>query len=242
MTDPPLIPAPLYGLRTWGLAADEDGEALSASCKDARWPDGGAWLQATCDGPGRHAAPHADCTCGVHAWHPRRASARRVLGSRFEVPGIVEVAGAIELQDDGFRAERARPFALIVTPGRNAARTRRLARRYAAQVAEVADADGLLAWCAERGLGLDPATVDQLLGPEYAGDRARERRRVRRRNVARVSAVVAIGAALLGFGAVFASGPPSQHGVYGRTGWVVCPKPSPAEQQAGRPAPVPPNC
>jgi hypothetical protein len=242
VTDAPLIPAPLYGLRTWRVAADEHGEALSASCKDTPWPDGGAWLEATCDGPGGHAAPDADCTCGVYAWHPSRASARRVLASRFELPGIVEAIGAIELQDDGFRAQRARPFALVVTPGRNAARTRRLARRYDAQVAEVDDADGLLAWCRQRGLGLDPPTVEQLLGPEYAARRALEHRRVRRRNLVRVGVVAAIGTALLGLGAVFASGPSSPHGVYGRTGWVVCPQPSEADREAGLPAPVPPNC
>jgi hypothetical protein len=242
VTDAPLLPAPLYGLRTWRVAADEHGEALSASCKDTRWPDGGAWLEATCDAPGRHAAPHADCACGIYAWHPSRASARRVLASRFELPGIVEAIGAIELQDDGFRAQRARPFALVVTPGRNAARARRLARRYAAQVAEVDDADGLLAWCEQRGLGLDPPTVEQLLGPGYAARRALEQRRVRRRNLVRVGAVAAIGTAVLALGAAFASGPSSPHGVYGRTGWVVCPQPSEADRAAGLPAPVPPNC
>ena len=242
MTDAPLIPAPLYGLRTWRPAADEDGEALAASCQDTRWPDGGAWLEATCEGPGGHAAPDAGCRCGVHAWHPSRASARRVLGSRFELPGIVEATGAIELQDDGFRAQRARPFALVVTPGRNAARARRLARRYHAEVAEVDDADGLLAWCRERGLGLDSATVEELLGPEYAARRTLDRRRVRRRNLVRVGVVAAIGTALVGFGAAFAGGPPSPHGVYGRTGWVVCPQQSAADREAGRPAPVPPDC
>jgi beta-phosphoglucomutase-like phosphatase (HAD superfamily) len=158
------------------------------------------------------------------------------------VPGIVEATGAIELQDDGFRAERARPFALVVTPGRNAARARRLARRYHAEIAEVDDAQGLLAWCEERGLGLGPATVEHLLGPEHAARSARQRRRARRRTLARVACVAAVAAAVLGFGAAFATGPPSAHGVYGRTGWVTCPQPSAADVQAGRPAPVPPDC
>jgi hypothetical protein len=242
VTDTPLIPAPLYGLRTWRPAADEEGEALTASCNPTRWPDDGEWLQATCDGPGDHAAPDPGCSCGVHAWHPRRAAARRVLGSRFEVPGVVEAAGAIELQDDGFRAERARPYAIVVTPGSNAARARRLARRYDAQLAEVDGPDGLVAWCRERGLGLDEPTLARLLGPDYAGRRARERRRHRRRALAGVAAVAAIGGGLIGFGAAFVSGPPSPHGVYGRTGWVKCPEPSPADVQKGAPVPVPPDC
>ena len=164
-----------------------------------------------------------------------------MLGSRFELPGIVQATGVIELQDDGFRAQRARPFALVVTPGRNAARARRLADRYAAQLVEVDGADDLVAWCRQRGLGLDPATVDGLLGPEYAGRRAAERRRGRRRAAARVGAVALVGAAALGLGGAFASGP-SSHGVYGRTGWVKCPEPSAADRQAHRPAPVPPDC
>jgi hypothetical protein len=32
-----------------------------------------------------------------------------VLASRFELPGIIEADGAVEVHADGFRAERARP-------------------------------------------------------------------------------------------------------------------------------------
>lgn len=242
MNDAPLIADALYGLRTWRLAADARGECLRASCQPTRWPADGSWLHAACGGPGGHAAPDPGCACGVHAWHPRRASARRVLASRFEVPGIVEAAGAIELQDDGFRAERARPYAFILTPGRNAKLTSRLARRYGAEVVEVAGPDALLAWCRDRGLGLGEQTVDQLLGPELAGQRRRARRRSRRRDVLGVASAVALGAALLGGGHLFATGPPSKHGIYGRTGWVVCPKPGVAAV-ADRPAtPAKPPC
>jgi hypothetical protein len=242
----PLIPAPLYGLRTWRLAADADGEALTASCMTTRWPDGGAWLHATCGGSGDHQAPHADCLCGIHAWHPRRWSARRILASRFEVPGVVEATGAIELQDDGFRAERARPYALVVTPGGNAARAARLARRYGARLVEVTNADGLLAWCAERGLGLSEPTVDDLLGPDYVGRRRADRRRQRRRALARVGTIAAIGAAGVGIGAAFATGP-SNHGIYGRTGWVkhppgACPKPAQHAPNPRDPRPVSRDC
>ena len=60
---------------------------------------------------------HADCSCGIHAWHPRRASARRILRSRFDLPGIVEADGAVEVHEDGFRAQRARPYASSASPG-----------------------------------------------------------------------------------------------------------------------------
>jgi hypothetical protein len=242
VTNPPLIPAAVYGLRTWRPVDDEHGEALGAAHKDVRWPDGGAWLEASCDKPDGHDAPHADCSCGIYAWHPRRASARRVLGARFEVPGIVEAAGAIELQDDGFRAQRGRPYALVVTPGRNLARARRLARRYDARVVEVAGPDELVAWCAEHDLGLAQDTVERLLGPEYAARRAEDRRRRRRRTATRVGLLAALAAGLVGFGAAFATGPPSSHGVYGRTGWVTCPQPPAGAPPDPGPPPTPPAC
>jgi hypothetical protein len=228
VNDAPLIPEPLYGLRTWRIARDAEGEYLVAVSKGTRWPNGGDWLKASCAGPGGHEAPAAECECGIYAWHPRRSSARRVLAGRFEQPGIVEAAGAVELQHDGFRAERARPYALVVTPGRNARLVERLARRYDSRVVDVANADELLAWCSAEGVGLDEPTVDDLLGPENAEERLRLRRRTRLRNLARIAAVVTISAALVVAGWLFESGPPSPHGIYGRTGWVKppsCPKP-----------------
>ncbi|HYZ30259.1 MAG TPA: hypothetical protein VE570_14450 [Thermoleophilaceae bacterium] len=223
MTDAPLIPASLYGLRTWRVAVDGHGEHLVAVCKGTRWPTRGTWLQAACAGPGGHPAPASHCACGIHAWHPRRSSARRVLAGRFEQPGIVEVAGQVELQHDGLRAERARPYAFVVTPGRNASLAERLARRYDARVVRVADAEALLEWCCERGLGLDERTVDDLLGPENASERLRSQRRRRRRDVLRIAAAMTLSGALLAAGLAFASGPPSGP-VFGRTGWVTPPR------------------
>jgi hypothetical protein len=168
-----------------------------------------------------------------------------VLAGRFEQPGIVEAAGAVELQHDGFRAERARPYALVVTPGRNACLVDRIARRYDTRVVRVADGDELLAWCSAEGLGLDERTVDDLLGPENAEERLRLQRRTRRRDVARIAAVVAISGALLVAGWLFESGPPSADGVYGRTGWVKppsCPKPPAPAVADGRKPPAPKGC
>lgn len=248
MTDAPLIAGSLYGLRTWRVATDTDGEYLIAVSNGTRWPTAGGWVEASCGARRDHAAPAAECECGIHAWHPRRSSARRVLAGRFEQPGIVEAAGAVELQHDGFRAERARPYALVVTPGRNAGRAERLARRYRAEVVRVPDADALLAWCAERGLGFDAATVDDLLGPENVKERLRSERQKRRRNVLRIAAVAAIGAGLIAAGWAFESGPPADHRICGRTGCfkVGCPKPpapgASARRQATQPARLPKGC
>jgi hypothetical protein len=222
VTEAPLIPAPLYGLRTWRLAADERGESLRATSHATQWPSDGEWLEASCTSSGDHSAPAAGCSCGIHAWHPRRNSARRVLASRFDLPGIVEAAGAVEVQEDGFRAERGRPYALVVTPGRNKNQAVRLAERYRAQVVEVAGADALLAWCRDRGLGIDERTVDELLGPERVEEQREARRRRRRTDGLRIAVVAAIAAVALLVGYLFESGPTS-HGIFGRAGWVQCP-------------------
>jgi hypothetical protein len=190
MTDEPLIPGPLYGLRTWRVVAENDGERLAAPHRGTTWPTGGEWLVATCE---RHAAPAAGCDCGVHAWHPRRSSARRVLSTRREVPGIVEARGATEVHEEGFRAERARPHALVLVPGRNAGQIRRLAEAYGVDVVDVRGAAELLAWCRERGLGMDEAVVAQLVGP---GEHAARTRKTRR-DALRFGAALAVAAAVV---------------------------------------------
>ncbi|HEV7751410.1 MAG TPA: hypothetical protein VGO71_07705 [Baekduia sp.] len=237
MTDPALIPAALYGLRTWRAAADERGERLVGAYDDTPWPDHGAWLEAVCGDSetGDHAAPGAECRCGIHAWHPDRRAARRVLASRRDVAGIVEATGAIEIHEEGFRAQRARPHALVVVPGRNRAMLARLAERYDAELVEVSGPDALAAWCRERGLGLPEQVVDQLLGI----DRAAARRRRRRRDARGVAALLAIVAVMLSLGFAFVNGPPGPNGVYGRTGWVIlpakdCPRTAPARSAGSR--------
>jgi hypothetical protein len=220
VSEPPLIPAPLYGLRTWGLVADDDGERLTGVAQRTPWPEDGAWLDAACGSGGAHVAPQPDCYCGIHAWHPRRWSARRVLASRFEVPGIVEAAGAAEVHEEGFRAERGRPRALFLAPGRNAKLLARLCRRYRAELVEVHGPDALIAWCHERGLGLDERTVDQLLGPGEADARRRRRRTRACRDALRVAAAVIVSALLLLLGALFAKDPHGPHQLFGRTGPV----------------------
>jgi hypothetical protein len=218
VSDTPLIPAPLYGLRTWRVAADDEGECLTGVDRRTPWPTGGAWAEAVCAFSAQHVAPDPDCMCGIHGLHPRRSSARRVLASRGELPGVVEATGEIEVHDEGFRAQRGRPRALFVLPGRNGDLIARLGRRYGVEVAELTGPDEILAWCRERGLGLEEPTVEVLLGPG-AAERREERRRKARSRVLRAVAAVVLAALLLILGLQLATDPTGKE-LFGRTGKV----------------------
>ena len=186
-----LVPGPLYGLRTWSVAGAHGRERLEGPQLGAPWPGGGEPMVAHCAVDPAHTAPEPGCTCGIHAWHPRRGSARRVLGTRGRIPGVVEAGGAVEVHRDGFRAERARPFAFFLVPRGNPALVGRLADAYRAEVVPARGPDAVLAWCRERGLGLDAAVVDDLLGAEGLAELGRARRRSRLR-IAAVAAAIGI--------------------------------------------------
>jgi hypothetical protein len=215
-----LVPSPLYGLRTWSVVSDGDGERLAGPHHAAPWPPGGAWLEATCTTNPGHAAPERGCSCGIHAWHPRQCSARRVLAGRREIAGILEARGATEVHDDGFRAERARPYALVLPPGRNAKLLRRLAAAYGVPVVEVGGADDLLAWCRARGLGLEEPVVAELLGPAELAERRRARRSKARSDALRVAAAMVVAALLVVLGLQVAADPPGDRVLHGRTGEI----------------------
>jgi hypothetical protein len=218
--DTPLVPTPVYGLRTWTVQGERPDERLAGAYRDAaQWPAGGAWLEASCGGPEGHSAPAPQCSCGVHAWHPRRQAARRILAGRREVPGIVEARGAIEVHEDGFRAEQARPYALLLTPGRNAALTHRLGEAYQVPVVEAAGPDEVLGWCREHGLGLNEPVVADLLGADELQAQQRERKAKVRSTALRVTAAVAIAALLVVLGLV-ATDPPGDRQLSGRAGNV----------------------
>jgi hypothetical protein len=223
VNDAPLVAGPVYGLRTWVVVGPPGEERLAGPHSATPWPDGGQWLSATCARDPSHHAPEHECVCGLHAWHPSRDTARRVLAPRREVAGVVECDGAIEVHPEGFRAARGRPRALVVTPMRNRALVTRLATAYAADVATVDGPDGLVAWCRERDLGLEPAVVDDLLGPGTASAFRTTARRRRRHLVGGIAAwiVVAILLALLASFALPDSKEP--HVVRGRAGEVTIP-------------------
>ena len=217
MADSPLVAGPLYGLRTWTVVGEPGAERLAGPETGAPWPDGGAWLEAICPREA-HRAPQNDCTCGVYGLHPNIHSARDVLASRFVLAGVVECDGAVEVHGEGFRAERGRPHALVLTPLRNRAQIGRLAEAYHADVADVRGPAELVAWCHERGLGLEPAAVDRLLGPGAAAQSYKERVGRSRRLVLGILAWLVVSVILSIAAAAAMPGPKGPHEVCGRTG------------------------
>jgi hypothetical protein len=163
--DEPLVPGALYGVRTWIAAGPRGEERLAGPYSGMPWPGGGAWLRAGCALDAGHAAPAAGCTCGVYGLHPRPRAARRALAVRREIAGVVEARGAVEVHADGFRAAEGRPHALVLHRRSNPFLIRRLAEVYGVAIVEIRDADALVAWCRERGLGLGGAALEALIGP-----------------------------------------------------------------------------
>jgi hypothetical protein len=220
MSDTALVPAPLYGLRTWRVVGESGAELLAAPHQHTDWPPGGAWLDATCERSRDHEPPNEGCGCGLHAWHPSRRSAKRVLASRCEIPGIAELRGATEVHADGLRAQRARPYVLFLARGRNGRLVHRLAQAYRAEVVEVDSADSVIAFCRARGLGLDAATVVAVLGPATAEEYRRSKRDKLRLDALRLAVAVAAVALLAVAGLRFATDPPGDRVLHGRMGEI----------------------
>jgi hypothetical protein len=220
MSDTPLVPGPICGLRTWRVAGPPGEERLIGSQRPTPWPEWGAVLDAECSATPPHSPPGATCTCGLYAWHPTLAAARRVCGVRREVPGIFEAFGAVEVHADGFRAERGRPHALVLQPGRNARLLGRLADTYDVELLRLDGPKALVAHCHERGLGLSQEVVEELVGTETLAARRRERRR---RGLL-TAAALAAAATILG-GVAVAVDPGAEHGkvLNGRAGEIRVP-------------------
>jgi hypothetical protein len=220
VNEAPLVPGPIYGLRTWAVTGKPGHERLTGPLRTTPWPDGGALLVAECSVTPPHTPPAASCDCGLHALHPTRSAARRVCGVRREVPGILEASGAVEVHPDGFRAQRGRPHALVLLPGRNTRLLERLAETYDARLLRLSGPGALVAYCQEHGLGLPEDVVAGLVDTERV---AAGRRRRRRR--AALAVVAAIVAAIAVAGIVNAIDPGTEHGrvLKGRGGEVTVP-------------------
>ena len=138
-----------------------------------------------------------------------------MLSLRRQIAGVAEARGAVELHRDGFRAEQARPCALFLVPGAPAALVARLAETYAAELVPARGPGAIVDWCRARGLGLEPAVVDELLGPERLAERRRSLRKGRLRAAGALAAIVA----LLAIG-LAATADPGDRTLFGRTGEV----------------------
>ena len=191
--DTPLVPGTVYGLRSWAVAAMEGEDGLEAPFTGVRWPSGGDAIEARCLASADHQPPSAECSCGIYAFHPGEDSVRELSWALRKDPanpsavhaiGIVEAWGSVEVHDSGFRAEYARPHALVLfertAQPDYARRIERLADTYHADLVRVRDPEGLRRHCVENDLGLSEQAMARMLGPEFAQRRRRSRRAGRR--------------------------------------------------------------
>ena len=127
MSESPVVPGRIHGVRLWTVTLGCGSMAL-CGLNGSAWTAGGEPTRARCspfishssrDDPGH--APAPDCTCGLYSMHPwpeqTSEIARSLLGgSDLAIPvmGIVEAWGRIEVHEDGFRAEYARPHSLVL--------------------------------------------------------------------------------------------------------------------------------
>ncbi len=175
-----VVPGQVHGVRLWTVTLGCGSMAL-CGLNGSAWTSGGEPTRARCSpfvsrdrGHEREHAPAADCTCGLYSMHPwteQTAGVSRSLldGSDLAIPvmGIVEAWGRIEVHEDGFRAEYARPHALVLFtdsfPDDYAEILAVLASTYRVGVVRVQEAGSLVVYCAENAPGMDPAAVERLL-------------------------------------------------------------------------------
>jgi hypothetical protein len=178
--DPPLVAGMIHGLRRWSIAFDEEGNGRLQGFNGIRWEEGGAPTVADCAGgwsPSHHRAPGHSCQCGLYGCHPDGRSATEVFPDDFDylegtmqISGLVEAWGRIELHLNGFRAQYARPVALILrreyAEGHLGGLEQDIARAHGAEVLVLGEPRELEEYCRAHGLGMDPATVAELLRAE----------------------------------------------------------------------------
>ncbi|MGH2992784.1 MAG: hypothetical protein ACRDL1_04530 [Solirubrobacterales bacterium] len=171
--DPPLIAGAVHGIRTWSMLWTRGGDVALAGFGGYEWEGGGRATRAECDAHSAGRAPDPECGCGLYALHPRAGAEGRLAlepsaaWNDRQVTGIVEAWGTVELHADGFRAEYARPVALLLLSDWEgsdyATLVHRLAGRHGARVLCIRDPAEVIAYCGRRNLGLAEGTVRSLL-------------------------------------------------------------------------------
>jgi hypothetical protein len=116
----PCVPGPIVGARFWIVDLSPTAPALLASPRGGRWLSSGRPTAAHCDS-GCSAPPSTACSCGIYAFHPwsrafdpSAVSGREVGEGVWTIWGEVEAWGAMEVYEDGFRAQYARPASLFI--------------------------------------------------------------------------------------------------------------------------------
>lgn len=177
--DPPLLVGEIHGLRRWSLRLESGNLRLASPFNDFSWEPGGAPTVAAC-GAGwlrrLHRSPGHRCGCGLYALHPSPKSASEVFrvedGHRLpaEIAGLVEAWGRVEVHETGFRAQFARPVALILHRDQEGSDWNelvgRVAHAYRAEVLLVEGPKEVAKHCREHGLGLSRGTVARLVPEE----------------------------------------------------------------------------
>ena len=182
----PLVPGVVHGLRTWGLSLDREGRPGLIGYGHTRWESGGRPTRGDClpgDGepkvhPTGSPVPAAGCACGLYASHPwardPNSDFLRVDGMGLEpddVFGVVEAWGRMEVHEDGFRAEYARPIALFARSGADLewdVPNDRMAEEYDCELIRVGSVEELAAELEQFDKGLDPVLVEDLVGERAA--------------------------------------------------------------------------
>jgi hypothetical protein len=125
---------PLLGYRAWLIERTCDGYELCSVVTPAQWAGTpGGWTEAVCNAKAesgfavvRHdqtIVPHLDCTCGLYAYHSLSIGGydERVLQQDSVeiglVWGAVVGAGRVLVYQDGWRAQFARPVAILQGSG-----------------------------------------------------------------------------------------------------------------------------
>jgi HIRAN domain len=169
----PLLAGTIHGVRSWSLMVDGDSgrDLLGAMARDVVWPRRRP-MRALCVPGGfvdeEHEAPSPDCTCGIYSHHPFGAEhlLHNDLDDGSNVLGLVEAWGRVEVHAGGFRAEYARPTALIADADCYEGyrhRVERLARGYGAEYVELEDHQAIVDYCEGLPNGLSPDAVGELL-------------------------------------------------------------------------------
>jgi hypothetical protein len=157
----PDLAAPVVAFRSWRLAGALlvspfipcrwEGRVMHATCYDANrgLQRGVGWLDAP------HESPHADCQCGIYAYHT--PGPRSWFGEAYWCEGVVSAWGRLVVHGDGFRAQHARVEALAVPDGLPRFGPEQIHAAAAALGVPVVAQDELEDWAAALGGGVPPA-------------------------------------------------------------------------------------
>ena len=169
---------PVVGFRVWKLSAEGAllPRAVSALARLEAEPWQPGRNDARCMYLGRsrgpHPPPHADCDCGLHAYHDLARMARAARAEEC-VGGAIAAWGDLQVHRSGFRAQHAQVVALAIpdTVGM-AARARLAAARYDVPLV---GCDELQACAAAHGAPLPGAVRPARRRPWTAGGRSRRK-------------------------------------------------------------------